>query len=477
MKKKKIWILLSSCVIAVIFAASVVLKDLQLEIRLDAGETVYLEYGNSFEPGGLQVILKGSNIFSAGIPVQNARITMKSDLQEDILGEYKVTYEVKYWIWKDSAEQNVFVIDTQSPVIELIPAENLPEGPEGSFEEPGFIATDNYDGDITGRVVRIESPELVTYAVIDSSGNPAVAERIIPYYDTFPPEILLEGGTEYTIALGKPYEEPGFSAMDDTDGDLTGTVFVEGDVDWLSIGIYPVAYSVTDSCGNEASVIRNVHVKAAEWPDTQWPEEKTIYLTFDDGPGPYTAQLLDILDRYNVEATFFVVDSGEYHLLQEIVRRGHSIGIHSVTHNYSEIYGSPEAYFADLYAMQQIIYDHTGVLTTLLRFPGGGSNLVSKNTSKGIMTILTWAVRNAGFQYFDWNVDSEDASGATTAAKIAENVIRGIREAGTCMVLQHDIHPYSVAAVEEIILWGLDNGYQFAPICASTPGFHHDVMN
>ena len=93
------------------------------------------------------------------------------------------------------------------------------------------------------------------------------------------------------------------------------------------------------------------------------------------------------------------------------------------------------------------------------------------------MTKLTWAVRDAGFQYFDWNVDSEDAGGATTKAKVRDNVIRGIQEVGTAMVLQHDIHPYSVAAVEEILLWGLKHGYQFAPICESSPGFHHDVMN
>lgn len=477
MKKKKTWILLGSLLISAVLAGFLVLKDLQLVVRLNAGQLVYLEYGSSFEPSTLQVSLKSSHIYSIEIPVHNAQITVKTDIQDNLLGEYTVTYYVQYGLWKGSAEQNVFVIDTQSPVIELISAEDLPEEPEGHFEEPGFKATDNYDGDITDRVIRIESPKLVTYSVVDSSGNPASIEREIPYYDTFPPEIQLEGGEEYSITLGKPYEEPGYSATDDTDGDLTESVVVHGKVDWLNPGVYPVVYSVADSCGNEVRVTRNVRLEAAQWPDTQWPEEKTIYLTFDDGPGPYTAQLLEILDRYNVKATFFVVDSGEYQLMQEIVQRGHSIGIHSVTHNYSEIYASPEAYFADVYAMQQIIYDHTGVKTTLLRFPGGGSNLVSRNTSEGIMTTLTWAVRNAGFQYFDWNVDSEDASGATSAAKVTDNVIRGIQEAGTCMVLQHDIHPYSVAAVEEIILWGLNNGYQFASVCASTPGFHHDVMN
>ena len=224
-------------------------------------------------------------------------------------------------------------------------------------------------------------------------------------------------------------------------------------------------------------MLRNVQVQGSTWPDTQWPEEKTIYLTFDDGPGPYTMMLLDILDQYGIKATFFVVDSDYRDVMKEIVNRGHSIGIHSVTHDYGAVYASPEAYFADLYQMQQIIYDTTGVMTTLVRFPGGGSNLVSKNTCPGLMSILTWAVRDAGFQYFDWNVDSLDAGGATRTVQVQDNVIQGLLEVGTGMVLQHDIHQFSVKAVEAIILWGLENGYAFCAIEQSTPGFHHDVVN
>lgn len=476
--KKKISVAVV-CVIAVLaaFAAFVWLNNVQLQVQLKGEPQVYLEAGDPFQPVAVQIFLNGAGASSLSLPVDNCEITVSNTVQEDVLGEYTVTYEAKYLFWSSSVQQIVSVIDTVSPEIQLKPAEDLPPGPEGRFEEPGFTATDNYDGDISERVVRIESPGLVTYAVVDSSGNPAYVEREIPYYDTFPPEIILKDGADYTIMVGTRYEEPGYSAQDDLDGDVTDLLSVQGEVDWLTPGVYPIEYIVSDSCGNEARTTRKVCVEAAEWPDTQWPKTKTIYLTFDDGPGPYTAQLLDVLDQYGVKATFFVVDSGEYQLMQEIVRRGHSIGIHSVSHDYAAIYADPEAYFADAYAMQQIIYEATGVRTTLLRFPGGSSNLVSKNTSKGIMTKLTWAVRNAGFQYFDWNVDSEDAGGATTKAKVRENVIQGIRETGTAMVLQHDIHPYSVAAVEEIIIWALNQGYQFAPVCESTPGFHHDVLN
>ena len=93
------------------------------------------------------------------------------------------------------------------------------------------------------------------------------------------------------------------------------------------------------------------------------------------------------------------------------------------------------------------------------------------------MTLLTEAVQDAGFQYFDWNVDSNDAGGAKTANKVRENIISGVLGNRVSVVLQHDIHAYSVEAVEGVIRWGLDNGYTFLPLCENSPGFHHGVRN
>ena len=183
--------------------------------------------------------------------------------------------------------------------------------------------------------------------------------------------LLLEGGAEYTVPTGIPYREAGFRAIDNVDGELTDLVTVEGTVDWLRPGIYPVSYSVTDSYGNTTQIIRRVEVAAAQRPQTHWPDGKTIYLTFDDGPGPYTERLLDILDAYGVKATFFVVNSEHAHLMKEITDRGHSIGIHSVTHDYGAVYASAEAYFEDLFAMQQIIYENTGVALSRRQFQYG----------------------------------------------------------------------------------------------------------
>ena len=203
-----------------------------------------------------------------------------------------------------------------------------------------------------------------------------------------------------------------------------------------------------------------------------------------DGPRAHTQRLLDILEQYNAKATFFVVNT-QYKmktLLPAIVNAGHGIGMHSVSHEYSEIYASEEAFFKDLYAMQKIIKDATGVTTTMMRFPGGSSNNISKQYNVGIMTRLTKAVTDQGFQYYDWNVSSGDAGGvsgskAEKTAQVVSNVIKGISGKQYAIVLQHDIQDFSVDAVEQILVWGLNNGYTFQALTPSSPTCHHKVNN
>jgi peptidoglycan/xylan/chitin deacetylase (PgdA/CDA1 family) len=190
----------------------------------------------------------------------------------------------------------------------------------------------------------------------------------------------------------------------------------------------------------------------------------------------YTDQLLAVLEKYNAKATFFVVDNGRYGDLRKIAAAGHSLGIHTISHDYKKIYANEDAFFAEVYALQDIICKHTGVTTTLLRFPGGSSNTVSK-FNPGIMSRLTVAVQNAGFQYFDWNVDSNDAGGAKTAQEVFENVVNGCASRRVSIVLQHDIKGFSVEAVEKILIWGTENGYRFLALDPSSPGAHHGVNN
>ena len=479
-KKGLLWLLIFGLVVVLAAAAWLVLfrvNRFTMELTLKGEPKMALEYGQSYQEPGVTALVRGSRFFREGFVPGDIRFTAQSDLVEDRLGCYTVTYSAQSLLASGEVSRQIQVVDTQPPVITLTPDDPEALTEDAPYAEAGFRAWDNYDGDITDKVVRVESPELVTYAVVDSSGNPAEAERKIPYWDAIPPEITLNGGENYRMYLGKPYSEPGFSALDNDDGDLTAQVAVSGQVDWRNLGVYPITYTVSDSRGNETQITRKVEVAAHEPPDTVYPEGKAIYLTFDDGPSAYTPRLLDVLDKYNAKATFFVIGTKDAETMREIVRRGHSIGSHSITHNYAQVYADPDAYFDDLWATQKAIYDNTGVLSWLMRFPGGSSNEVSRRTCVGLMTYLTGAVQAAGFQYFDWNVYSGDAGSTTDTAQVAENVIRGIREQPVSLVLQHDIHRYSVDAVETILKFGTQNGYRFLALDMSSPAFHHDLNN
>lgn len=476
MRKRCLWMLGAvTLVLGSLWLYVFRINQFSLEIRLKGESQVRLEYGDHYEEPGAEVFFRGSLVLPKGISLGQVQPNVESTLNEDKLGTYFIDYTAAYRGYTAQARREVTVVDTQRPVITL--TEDGPLEPDRPYEEAGFTAWDNYDGDITHLVDRYEALGLVTYTVLDSSGNGGYASREIPPYDGQAPEITLEGGSPYVIEVGAPYEEPGFTALDNYDGNLTSSVEVSGEVCWYQRGTYPITYTVRDNFGNEATLERLVEVTPKPRPQVVKPPEKTIYLTFDDGPGPHTEQLLDVLDAYGVKATFFVTGRGNLELLPEIVRRGHAIGIHTVTHEYGEIYASPQAYFTDLYGMQEIIYEKTGVKTTLMRFPGGSSNTVSCKPWEGLMTLLTQAVQDAGFQYFDWNIDSQDAGGARKASQVVENVTSGMAAQGTGIVLQHDIHGYSVEAMEDILAWGLNNGYHFEVLTENSPGYHHPVNN
>ena len=131
------------------------------------------------------------------------------------------------------------------------------------------------------------------------------------------------------------------------------------------------------------------------------------YLTFDDGPSIYTDEILDILYRYHVKATFFVVgkDGSEAEAaLQRIVEDGHTLGMHSYSHKYKELYESLDSFTEDFARIRDDIYQATGVESVYYRFPGGSSNTVSNIDMHEFIDYLD----SQGVEYFDWNVSSGD---------------------------------------------------------------------
>lgn len=165
---------------------------------------------------------------------------------------------------------------------------------------------------------------------------------------------------------------------------------------------------------------------------------KKVYLTFDDGPSPNTNEILNILDDYNIKATFFVTgkeDEASLAAYRRIVEEGHTIAMHSYSHKYSEIYSSMEAFQKDFERIQNLIYDTTGVESRYYRFPGGSSNHVSNVD----MYQYIRYIQEHGVTYFDWNVSSGDATTqAFTSDELVENVMGDVVKYKTSVVLLHD---------------------------------------
>lgn len=168
------------------------------------------------------------------------------------------------------------------------------------------------------------------------------------------------------------------------------------------------------------------------------PAGRKVYLTFDDGPSCYTEEILDILDQYEVKATFFVVGKESdwaREALQEIVDRGHTLGMHSYSHKYGEIYQSVESFSEDLDKIQNYVYDATGVTSTVYRFPGGSSNTISKVDMNDFADYLD----TREIRFFDWNVSSGDAvKGGASVEQITKNVMGDVVRHKNVIVLMHD---------------------------------------
>ncbi len=206
-------------------------------------------------------------------------------------------------------------------------------------------------------------------------------------------------------------------------------------------------------------------------------EGKTVYLTFDDGPCSLTPEILDILDKYNVKATFFVVNGKYNYLMKEIVDRGHKIGLHCYKHNYKTIYSSDEAYFKDLQKISDVVEKETGVKADIIRFPGGSSNTISKKYSDGIMTRLTESVVEKGYAYFDWNCYNGDADGEKNINKMVTNCSKFPKKTDKVVVLMHDNKEATVKALPYIIEYYKSCGMEFGVLEKGMEYTNHTIKN
>ena len=291
------------------------------------------------------------------------------------------------------------------------------------------------------------------------------------------PSIIFEllGESEMEWTCGRFFEDPGFTAKDENGNDLSQHVTVEDNLIHWRPGEYSIVYTLSDDSGKVRKLERVIELVPAEFPETV-PTDKTVYLSFDDGPCNYTMRVLDILDQYGAKATFFVVSGTNpyWELIDEIVARGHSIGIHSSSHEYGKIYSSEEAFFNDLLAVQKRIYESTGQYATVSRFPGGSATARAYCNAHvdGGFAVIEQGLANLGIGYYDWNVQTESPDNSPSDS--VNRFRLGVPQFETPISLQHDTALFSVNALEEILSWCVENGYSFGVIDNTTPEVHSE---
>ena len=468
-KKNILIITISFIILAILF---VFIYFFIPRIYLNGSDHIKVEYGSLYKEPGYTAKYINKDI--------SKEVLISGKVNNNKLGVYKIKYVVEKNKIRTKKVRIVEVVDNKKPEITLIGGDSAVVCPNKQYEEHGYNAMDNYDGDITDKVKKEESEDKIIYSVSDSSGNKDEKIRMLTKGDTENPKITLKNSSDYYIVKGTKYSDPGFSASDNCDGDITKNVKISGNVNTSVVGKYTIIYEVNDNLGNKATTSRVVNVVTSI--KTSDERKGSIYLTFDDGPSSsITPKLLDILKQKGVKATFFVINhsSDLDYLIKREYNEGHTVALHSYTHNYKTVYSSVNGYFNDLDLISNKVERLIGVKSKIIRFPGGSSNTISRKYKTGIMKTLTNEVIVRGYHYFDWNVSSGDAGGAKTKNDVYNNVIKGLRKGRANIVLMHDFenNNKTLNAISDIIDYGTNNGYEFLTIDMSTKMVKHPVNN
>lgn len=207
--------------------------------------------------------------------------------------------------------------------------------------------------------------------------------------------------------------------------------------------------------------------------------KKKVYLTFDDGPGTQTAEILDILKKEKVKATFFVTgkeDSYSQKLYKRIVNEGHTLGMHSYSHIYDSIYKSEKAFSADFNKLYKLLYDATGKYPEWYRFPGGSST----ETMKASLGSLVRVLEKKDVSYIDWNVISPEAMNPKVSKKdMIDGILSDVSGYDTAVVMLYDAanRPMTVKALPSLIKKMKQKNYELLPLDQNIVPVRHSQIN
>ncbi|WP_315114768.1 polysaccharide deacetylase family protein [uncultured Clostridium sp.] len=201
---------------------------------------------------------------------------------------------------------------------------------------------------------------------------------------------------------------------------------------------------------------------------------KPVYLTFDDGPTyVVTNNLLDVLKDHDVKATFFVVGKeieGKEDILKRIYDEGHSIGLHTYSHNFNKIYKSDDIFIQEMLDTQKKVKEITGHTSNIIRFPGGSS----KHLSTGLLEKL----HQNNFKIYDWNVNICDGVDPNLKVdQLVSNAQKYSKNYSRLILLMHCNfnNKNTVKALPKIIEYYKDSGYEFEAITEDTKEYYYRI--
>lgn len=463
-KKRNNYLVIYLLIISLLFITFGILLIPRIKIT---GGDITIRYNDQYKEPGYNAKILFRDI--------TKKVKVKSNIESGKVGDYYIKYYVRFGFLNVKKIRNVKVIDNVRPVIES--ADEIKVCPNKKIDKIEYRAIDEYDGDITNNVKEKRLDDKIVLSAQDSSNNKITKEIAVVRKDDEAPKITLKGDTTVYLLSGKKYIESGYSVVDNCDGDISDKVTITGNVG-SSVGTYKLNYSVTDSSNNKSEVTRTVIIYQRVVNNSGSIKNGVIYLTFDDGPNWGTTNvILDVLKEEGVKATFFVTCNGPDSLIKRMYDEGHTVALHTSSHNYATVYSSVDAYFNDLNTVSNRVERITGMKSMIIRFPGGSSNIVSKRYKEGIMTDLTNLVLSRGYHYFDWNVDSGDAGGASSSQQVYNNVTKNLSKSRANVVLMHDIKTITRDAIRSIIQYGYSQGYGFDKITMDTYMVRHGVNN
>lgn len=431
--------------------------ETSVTIYLEGEKEVTVEVGTDYYDAGAKAIA-----YNPKTGAKQIDVTTTGNVDVDKIGRYRVTYSAIFQGTQYTAERTVKVVDTTPPVITVnYHANNNIDwitGPE-TYE---VKATDNYDGDITNRIRTSEENGMLLFTVNDSSGNAAQATCKKPRPVGIQ-EILFPDETDVIYSyVGETPVVPKAVVYDTLGNDLSSYLRTSGTYDPNKAGRYEVRYYIQNNAGEIADAYRTFIINQRMNPNLIVNPNKVIYLTWNGGPGYNTQKVLDILTKYNVRATFFVScnDRNYYSVINSMRNSGHTIGLYTNSQDYADLYQSADKYEQDIWNLQKIIENQIGAKTFVMRFPGGSD--YGKGASSFTMARLRGDYKAAGYRWYDWTIDSNDLN--STANQVYMNVVSNVRNAATNIVVFNDSSVATLSALENIIKWGLDNGYTFMPL-------------